>query len=160
MPCTVTRNGPSKCHFPRNQEDIGKCGGGVTSHSKMEWCAFVEKRLFISPLFSHLTSTTNRVGMEFPADKWARACSGAYSTWPITTPPLPAFWKCYGSLSVEPVQNVCCCPPLLQLVGLPSVHPHLRLAELFTKYFMFGNLSLILYPYPHPIPPFPNPMKI
>lgn len=146
-------------------------GRGVLSPVIPRWNGtFVEERLFIKfPVCNYYLSGTDRVGTEFPAPERARACTGAQVTWPM--PPFPAFWKQVHS-PWNRSRTWAVCWPLQwpfsmrlrpQLVGLLSVHPHPRLAELFTKYFVFRNLSLISLPLPSPPPhsyPSPNPMKV
>lgn len=178
MFCTVTRNGCSKCHFPGNQEDIGKmcvggCGG-VTSHSYVEWHALVEGQLFIEfPVYyCYLIwppQQIDRVGMKFSAHEWARARTGAQFTCPVTHAPFTCFlevlWFTLHGTSPERVH----CPPLLrtfsvrlqlQLVGLPSVHPHPKLTGLLPSTSSSG-ISLWYPPLTlTQLLPSPNPVNI
>lgn len=108
MPYTVTGNGPSECHFPRNQEAIGKCGHSVhlrrtTVH--LAPCLFV---------FSHPTpQQTERAWNSELMRVLEPALEPSFPD-PPPLPPLTCFVEVLGSLSAGPVQNMCRCPPLLR----------------------------------------------
>lgn len=163
MPYTVTGNGPSECHFPRNQEAIGKCGHSV--HLRRT-TVYLAPCLFV---FSNPTpQQTERAWNSELMRVLEPALEPSFPD-PPPLPPLTCFVEVLGSLSVEPVQNMCRCPPLLhpfsvrlrlQLVGLPSVCPHPKPAEFFAEHFIFESLSLAPCPYPHPTPSLSQPVEV
>lgn len=136
----------------------------LRGHRKIQgWHTFVEELLYIRLhllVISHPTPQQTEQAWSFPAHTWARACTEAVYLVHHLCIHFPVFWKCYSSLSMEPIQNMCCCPlllcsfsvrPLLQLAGLPSVHliPNWQSRA---EYFIFGSLSLTPCLNPHPTP--------